>query len=147
MPVTPYKPISAVKSKPMTSQNESPRCAVLVVEDEWLVLMDLVDALEGAGFDVTQAGAGEDALVALENDGSIEILVTDIRLAGDMTGWDLAEAYRARRPDGGVVYASANAPLRERQVEGSTFYSKPAPMSELVESCRQLCACPPVARG
>lgn len=131
----------------MTSQNESRRCAVLVVEDEWLVLMDLVDALERAGFAVTQASAGEEALVALENDGSIEILVTDIRLAGDMTGWDLAEAYRKQRPNGGVVYASANAPLRERQVAGSTFYSKPAPMSDLVESCRQLCACSPATHG
>lgn len=123
------------------------RCAVLVVEDEWLVAMDLVDALEGAGFDVIQAGAGEEALIALETDERIEILVTDIRLAGDMTGWDLAEAYRALRPNGGVVYASANAPLRERQVEGSTFYSKPAPMSAVVESCRQLCACPPASPG
>lgn len=116
------------------------RCSVLVVEDEWLLAMDLVDALEAAGFDVKQTDAGEDALRTLGNGGAIDVLVTDIRLAGDMTGWDLAEAYRSLRPQGGVIYASANAPLPDRQVAGSAFYAKPAAMSELIDDCQRLCA-------
>jgi CheY-like chemotaxis protein len=116
------------------------RCAVLVVEDEWLLAMDLVDALEGAGFEVKQTDAAEDALLELADGSAIDVLVTDIRLAGAMTGWDLAEAYRSLRPQGGVIYASANAPLPNRQVAGSAFYAKPAAMSELIDDCQRLCA-------
>ncbi len=115
------------------------RCVVVVVEDEWLVRMELADTLANAGVDVFEAAGGEDALAYLEQHDPIHVLITDIRLVGDMTGWEVADAFRAARPGIGVIYASANPPLEARQVQGSVFFAKPAPMAELVETCHRFC--------
>lgn len=101
--------------------------------------LDLVEALEEAGARVEEAETGEDALERMAG-APPQILVTDIRLAGEMDGWDLAEAYRAQYPGGGVIYASANIPLGARQVEGSVFFAKPVSMSALVDACRAICS-------
>lgn len=113
-------------------------CTALVAEDEWLVRMDIVSALEDAGFVVVEAESAEKALLLMD-EVEPQVLVTDIRLAGALDGWSLAEEYRRGHPAGGVVYASANVPLAARQVEGSVFFSKPVLMSALVEACRASC--------
>ena len=123
----------------IVSVNSGPKCVAVVVEDEWLVRMELADALANAGVDVFEAAGGEDALAFLEQHDPIHVLITDIRLVGDMTGWEVAEAFRAARPGIGVIYASANPPLAARQVAGSMFFAKPAPMPELVETCHRFC--------
>ena len=117
----------------------APPCTAIVAEDEWLVRIDIVEALEAAGFAVREVETAEDALLLIGEERP-HILVTDIRLAGALDGWSLAEAYRAAHPGGGVVYASANVPLADRQVDGSFFFSKPVLMSALVDACLGLCA-------
>jgi len=113
-------------------------CMALVAEDEWLVRIDIVEALEEAGFEVREAESAEDALLLIA-EVRPQVLVTDIRLAGPLDGWALAEEYRRSHPGGGVVYASANVPLTSRQVDGSFFFSKPVLMSALVDACLGLC--------
>lgn len=115
------------------------RCVALVVEDEWLLRLDLVDALEESGLFVIEAEAAEDAMDSFAAGDRIDVLVTDIRLAGDMSGWDLAEAFRQWSPAGGVVYASANVALPDRQVEGSLFFTKPVSANEIARQCLRLC--------
>lgn len=121
------------------SETTKEPCVVLVVEDEWLLRIDLVGALEDAGFTVVEAESAEDALGSLDTGAQADVLVTDIRLAGTMTGWDLAEAFRDIRPDGGVIYASANVALPERLVDASIFFSKPVSSREIAEQCVRLC--------
>lgn len=104
-----------------------------------MLRLDLVDGLEAAGLTVTEAGTAEDAMEFLESGAQVDILVTDIRLGGAMTGWDLAEAFRRGSPAGAVVYASANAALADREVAGSLFFTKPVPLRALVDSCLRLC--------
>jgi CheY-like chemotaxis protein len=110
----------------------------MVVEDEFLLLFTMVDALEAAGLSVIQASSAEEAVELLDEDVHVDILVTDIRLGGDISGWDLAEIFRRSRPEGGVIYASANAPLADRQVPGSLFFAKPAPVEIVVANCQRL---------
>lgn len=126
------------------NDGEGQRCVALIVEDEWLIRMELADALAAAGVIVFEASAGEDALAYLQGDHPIDVLITDIRLVGALNGWDIAEAFRTARPDIGVIYASANPPQEARQVPGSVFFAKPAPMRQLVQTCYQLC---PLMRG
>jgi CheY-like chemotaxis protein len=126
------------------NDGERQRCVALIVEDEWLIRMELADALAAAGVTVFEASAGEDALTYLQSDHPIHLLITDIRLVGALSGWDVAEAFRSARPDIGVIYASANPPQEARQVPGSVFFAKPAPMQQLVQTCYQLC---PLMRG
>ncbi|WP_436812613.1 response regulator [Sphingomonas sp. DT-204] len=116
------------------------RCVALIVEDEWLIRMELADALTSAGVDVFEASAGEDALAYLDGGRPIHILITDIRLVGALTGWEVAEAFRSARPGIGVIYASANPPQEARQVPGSVFFAKPAPTRQIVQACYRLCA-------
>lgn len=124
----------------------SGQCVAIIVEDEWLVRMELADALASAGVEVFEASGGEDALAYLDQHEQIHVLVTDIRLVGDMTGWEVADAFRAVRPGIGVIYASANPPLEARQVPGSVFFAKPAPMADLIKACRAFCCAAPASQ-
>lgn len=115
---------------------------VLIVEDEWLVRMELATAFEDERFHVLESGSAEDALAILQGSMArsvrIDLLVTDIRLTGELTGWDLAA--RAREIDEGlaVIYVSANPPVAGRDVHGSVFIDKPALVGQVIASARGL---------
>lgn len=116
---------------------ERPR-VVLVVEDEWLVRMEITDAFEDAGWSVLEASSGEEAVKFLDGQAIISVLVTDIRLTGALTGWDVADAFRAAQPTIPVIYATANPVIEGRPVEGSELISKPTRMSKLVTISEKL---------
>lgn len=111
----------------------------LVVEDEWIILMQLAETLGEAGWSVREADTAELALATLAAEPAIDLLVTDIRLEGDVSGWDLAEAARRANPDVAVIYASANPTDDARMVAGSIFLGKPATSAELLRSVATLC--------
>ena len=95
---------------------------VLVVEDEWLVRELIVGELLDAGFDVVEAESGEAAL-ARYHEHNPDVLFTDIRLPGQIDGWDVAERCRASNSDLPVVYGYS--PTEHRLVPGAVLISKP----------------------
>jgi CheY-like chemotaxis protein len=112
---------------------------VLVVEDEWLVRMELTDAFEDEGCTVLESASGEDAIGLLRaGDGPVDLLVTDIRLTGALTGWDVGEEARVVDPRMPVIYVSANPPAPERNVAGSVFIGKPALVGDVIAQARRL---------
>ncbi|HJW40471.1 MAG TPA: response regulator [Rhizomicrobium sp.] len=111
---------------------------VLLVEDEWLVRMEVADALAEAGWQVVEIGSGEAALAYLREGKPIDLLLTDIRLTGPVNGWEVADACRAIAPDLPVVYVSANPREDRRMVSGSEFLSKPSRTEMLIATCRRL---------
>jgi DNA-binding NtrC family response regulator len=71
--------------------------AVLVVEDDAIVRMNAADLLTEAGYDVIQSASGEAALAAIDLDpGRVTHVFADHRLAGSMSGLDLARLINAR---------------------------------------------------
>ena len=110
---------------------------VLVVEDEAIVRAAIVDEFRGFGWRVLEAASGEDA-IALIADNYIDVVFTDIQLAGVMSGWDTAEALRARAPAVAVLYTSGNACDPARQVGGSLFIGKPYEPTFVIEVCHSL---------
>lgn len=112
---------------PITSKGTA-----VIVEDEWLVRMELSDALAADGWRTVELGSGEAALAFAAASDDVDVLVTDIRLGGAATGWDVAERFRARHPAVRVIYASGNTILADRKVAGSVFLSKPVKISDLV---------------
>jgi CheY-like chemotaxis protein len=106
----------------------------VVVEDEWLVRMQLADALTDAGWQVIEVATGEAAISVLEHTPHVDLLVTDIRLPGPVTGWDIAEKYREARSDVAVIYCSGNPADAARQVGGSVFLPKPCRMDVLLHA-------------
>jgi CheY-like chemotaxis protein len=114
-------------------------CIGLVVEDEWLLRLELIEELAGAGWRLAEAATGEEALALIED--GIDFLVTDIRLPGTLNGWDVAEAARRRDPEVPVIYVSANPIDPLRQVAGSLFLAKPVDLGLLRNGCDQLVLC------
>jgi CheY-like chemotaxis protein len=110
----------------------------LVVEDEWLLRLELVQELVNAGYRVEEAGSGEEALAMLAAGTRLDFLVTDIRLNGPVDGWQVAEAARAAYPGLGVVYVSANPVVEGRRVPGSVFLGKPCDIAALLRACNAL---------
>jgi len=98
---------------------------VLVVEDEPLICVDTADALERQGFKVDTALSGEEALRRLRNGLPIDILFTDMNLAGVMDGATLARLARDLLPGLVVVYTSGSMSGVPQGVAGSAFVPKP----------------------
>ena len=110
----------------------------LVVEDEWLLRLELAEELSAAGWPVLEAASGEEALEKLATAPQIDFLVTDIRLPGQIDGWAVADAVRRIYPQAPVIYVSANPIHQERQVAGSIFLGKPVNIRQLLEACDRL---------
>jgi CheY-like chemotaxis protein len=82
---------------------------ILVVEDEPAVREYSASSLRELGYRVLAAGDGKAALRLLARDEAIALLFTDVGLPGGMTGRQLVEAARARRPKLKVVYTTGYA--------------------------------------
>jgi CheY-like chemotaxis protein len=79
---------------------------ILLVEDEMLVRELAFEDLSDAGHDVTVAGSGDEALALLRDDQGFDVLFTDIRMPGEIDGWQLAEEARGLIPELRIVFAT-----------------------------------------
>ncbi|MFJ4246981.1 hypothetical protein C2E19_15095 [Pseudomonas sp. DTU12.3] len=79
---------------------------VLVVEDEPVILMVLSDYLSGQGYRVLQAESGEQAFEILASKPHLDVLITDFRLPGGISGVQIAEPAVKLRPDLKVIFIS-----------------------------------------
>jgi PAS domain S-box-containing protein len=113
---------------------------VLLVEDEPMVRDLLVETLAGAGFKVSAAANGPEALRRLEeNQMPVDILVTDVVMPG-LTGPELAERVLKARPGIRVLYISGytadelgpRGPLEDWE----SFLQKPFSPSSLIRKIR-----------
>jgi CheY-like chemotaxis protein len=77
---------------------------ILIVEDEFLIRMTLAEALTDEGFEVLEAGNGQEAMAALQDNPPLDLLLTDIQLPGGMNGRDIAVAARERNENIPVIF-------------------------------------------
>ncbi len=115
---------------------------ILLVEDEFLVRLTLVEALAEEGFQVLEAGSGDEAAALLERDPSIRLLMTDIQLPGSLDGHALADQVRALRPDLPVIFMTGRPDTMGSAVPGrrELFVTKPYLPSEICAAARRLLA-------
>jgi signal transduction histidine kinase len=98
---------------------------VLLVEDNDKVREATVSRLESLGYAVLPTSTGPEAIKLLESDEPVDLVFSDIVLPGKMTGYDVAEWVRSKKPDLKVVLTSG--------------YSKmPLAVSEAVREIRLL---------
>ena len=110
---------------------------VLVVDDDPATRSFLRAILETAGYQVTVAGDGPDALVAWEDQGPFDVVVTDVMMP-QMRGDELARRIRTIESDIRVLYVtgfsevlfSETARLREHEA----LLEKPVTPDGLVEA-------------
>ena len=115
------------------------RIAVLIVEDELLVRMDIADYLIGDGFEVFEAKNAAEAIALLEANPHIQVLFTDIDMPGGMDGLMLAAAVRQRWPPIEIVVTSGHWEMNDRDlpVEG-LFFRKPYQQQKISSALREL---------
>jgi DNA-binding response OmpR family regulator len=117
----------------MSSGNGAPK--VLLVEDDHLVAEALRLQLEEAGYEVDQCRTGAEALVSLDRAaGAYGAVVTDIRMPGDVTGWEVARHARHLASAIPVIYMSGDsaADWAAEGVPRSVMLAKPFAGSQLI---------------
>jgi DNA-binding response OmpR family regulator len=113
---------------------------IFVVEDEEAIQEVLKYALEDAGFAVSAASSGEDAMKMLDTNGEFfRALVSDVNLGSPTTGWDVAKRARELIDQLAVVYVTANGhEWGSKGVPNSVLLPKPFAGAQLVTAISQL---------
>ncbi len=118
------------------------RASVLIVDDSLTVRMDLVDALEAAGFRCLPCATAADARHALLQD-RVDFVVLDVLLP-DADGVDLLKEIRAapRAAGAPVLMLSTEAEVRDRirglQTGADEYVGKPYDLSHVVSRIREM---------
>ena len=120
------------------SAQTAPALVVLVVEDDFFVRIDIADFLRESGYVVVETESGEEAIAVFDSGMSIDAVFTDINLTGRVSGWDVAECFRADRPNIPILYTSGKIIEPERRVPGSVFVSKPYQRADVLIACGRL---------
>jgi len=82
---------------------------ILLVEDEMLVRELALEDLTDAGYEVSPASDGDQAMAILEEDRAFDLLFTDIKMPSSIDGHELAEQAKRLIPGIKVIYASGMA--------------------------------------
>lgn len=124
------------KFQPMPSD-----IAVLVIEDEALIRMDVAYQLRDEGFKIYEADDASEAIALLERHSDIRLIFTDVDMPGSMDGLALAAAVRDRWPPVRIIVTSGHRIIDIADLpDGSVFFSKPYRHAEIVKSMRELLA-------
>jgi DNA-binding response OmpR family regulator len=113
---------------------------ILVIEDEYLLQADLEQALADAGFATEIVSSGEEALTLLmAKSERPSALVSDVRLAGRLSGWEVARRIREKDPSFPVVYVTAyDREWAAHGVPNSIVIAKPFVPAQLVTAVSSL---------
>lgn len=106
---------------------------VLLVEDELLVRELASEDLADAGFDVTAANDGDEAMGHLRDGRQFDLLFTDIRMPGSIDGWQLAEHAKAMLPDLKVIYATGLGEAANDLSSDERYVRKPYSLTDLLK--------------
>jgi DNA-binding response OmpR family regulator len=116
--------------------------SILLVEDEVAIQTMLEDELIEAGFTVSMATRGKQAIAMLDAPGAeYRALVTDVNLHDDpITGWDVARRARELHPDLPVIYVTGGAANEwtSQGVLNSVLVTKPFAPSQVITAVSQL---------
>jgi CheY-like chemotaxis protein len=115
---------------------------ILVVDDEAIIRMLVMDALEDARFTGLEASEGSAALKILQSEPGVEMLITDVGLPGGLNGRQLADAARVARPGLKVLFITGyaeKAVIGDGDLEtGMQILAKPFAMEALTRKIRDM---------
>jgi two-component system, cell cycle sensor histidine kinase and response regulator CckA len=114
---------------------------ILLVEDE-PVLRELAKViLHDYDYHVLEASTGHEALkIFEENNGNIDLLLTDMVMPEGMTGKELAQELKTRKPDLKVIYTSgysSDVMGEDPELRDVKFLQKPYPPPQLAKAVRE----------
>lgn len=118
--------------------NRSSR-SILIVDDEPLLRMSLADFFLDEGFDVLEAQSADQAIVIMEADPTIKIVVTDVQMPGSMDGLKLAHFIRDRWPPTALIVVSgAVRPTIDDLPATASFLAKPVEPRAVLDEIERL---------
>ena len=119
---------------------EEGKHTILVVDDEFLIRAFLSDYLQECGFKVLEAVSADEALQIIENDDfSVDLVLTDIRMPGEMDGFALARWLHTNRPGLPVILTSGDsrkAHAVKELCEERPFFEKPYAVKDVLAAVR-----------
>lgn len=86
-----------------------PRGRILIAEDELEVRRILTRVLESAGYTITTAQSGDEALQLYKSNDQFDLLLTDVVMPGNLQGPALAKEIRSINPDLPCIFLSGYA--------------------------------------
>jgi len=124
--------------------SEDAQDVVLIVEDDASILMVLSAYLSSEGYRVLQAENGEQAFAILASKPNLDLMITDFRLPGGISGVEIAEPAVKLRPDLKVIFISGYpAEIRESHspiAHSAPILAKPFDLDVLQDQIRKLLA-------
>jgi CheY-like chemotaxis protein len=129
------EPQVTVESRPPNGES------ILVVEDDAMVRDFVVRQLDRLGYRALAAAKGAEALALIDRGDHIDLMLTDVMLAGGMSGKQLAFEADLRRPGLKVLYMSGyaeNAILHHGRLDPDVaLLSKPFRAADLERAIRE----------
>lgn len=110
---------------------------ILVVEDEILIRFILADSLRDIGFQVLEAGDGDEGLQILNSGQVIDLIVTDVRMPGEVDGMQLTRRSKSLAPGRPVIVCSAHL-YESEAFPADEFLAKPYSIAALAEAIARL---------
>lgn len=109
-------------------------CLILIVDDEQDVLQFAATSLKDFGYRTLTATSADEAIEHLnERSKEIDLVITDVRMPGEMDGAELAFTARSRWPTIGLIVLSGYFdPKASRLPMGCAFLAKPYRLSDLL---------------
>lgn len=111
---------------------------VMVADDAVLFREGLSRVLAEAGFEVTAASDGDEALAILRQDAGFQLLFTDIRMPGSADGWELAREAKKLIPGLRVIYATGLGDAGDGLGDGEWYVRKPYNLKDLRQALGKL---------
>ena len=140
--ITLYLPRATSAHAPAAAEAPEPEAraggSVLLVEDNPDVASVSAEILAQLGYDVRVAGNAEAALQSLEEGGPVDVVVSDIVMAGRMDGVALARQLRQSFPDLPVLLVSGYSKAAEAARQEFPLLRKPYQMPELARAVSRL---------
>ena len=128
----------------MDQNQTTSQCAqILVVDDDQLIRDVTQRRLTSLGYRAIAAASGAEALEALASGADVDLLLTDIRMPGDLHGPALAKEARRLRPQIKVLFVSG-APDDDTLLQNGAgedaahLLLKPCTKAELAEKIREV---------
>ena len=120
-------------------QSKPLRATALIVEDDVMQRDMICLLLEDSDVDVIECESAEAAELVLERAaGNLVLMLTDVQLAGNMDGIELAHIARKYNPEMGVIVTSGK-PMHQELPDGVQFWAKPwAPLDVIREAERMV---------
>jgi CheY-like chemotaxis protein len=113
---------------------------ILVVDDEEDMTTLVKEALEKLGYGVLVAADAEEALRVLERSDGVALMLSDVVMPGDMSGFELARAAQEKHPDLRVLMSSGFTQHTQRSEKfadlAERMVAKPYRVSDLARRVR-----------